>query len=128
MERGVEPALARLAAAHGVATTYTDSRSRPVQVAREVVVAVLDRLGVDASTPAAIRQAAAAVRAEPATTPVVLTQGAAGAADASAGGGVVRLEDGGERPVTAGLPTDLPLGYHEWVDGDRTTPVIVTPG
>ncbi|WP_030201368.1 4-alpha-glucanotransferase [Streptomyces sp. NRRL S-87] len=52
--------LARLAAAHGVATSYEPSHGVTVPVADATVVAVLAALGVDASTPQAVEAALAA--------------------------------------------------------------------
>lgn len=49
--------LARLAALHGVATSYAPSPDVTVQVPDDTVVAVLAALGVDASTPAAVTDA-----------------------------------------------------------------------
>ncbi len=63
--RAVEPALAALAAAHGVATSYRDADDRPVAVARDTVVAVLAALDVDAGTPAAIEAALAVAASGP---------------------------------------------------------------
>ncbi|MEV4438689.1 4-alpha-glucanotransferase [Streptomyces sp. NPDC049577] len=51
---------ARLAALHGVATSYEPSPGRTVRVPEDTVVAVLAALGVDASTPRAVRDALAA--------------------------------------------------------------------
>jgi 4-alpha-glucanotransferase len=53
----VEPLLAQLASAHGVATSYEDWSSRPVQVRRSAVVAALAALDVDAATPEAVSAA-----------------------------------------------------------------------
>ena len=53
--------LERLAAAHGVATSYRDGRRRPVRVDPDVVVQVLRQLEVDAATPADRRRELAAV-------------------------------------------------------------------
>ncbi|URN05935.1 4-alpha-glucanotransferase [Actinomadura madurae] len=47
--------LIRLAGRHGVATRYEDWRGRDTAVAPDTLVAVLAALGVDASTPAAVR-------------------------------------------------------------------------
>ncbi|MER7814208.1 4-alpha-glucanotransferase [Streptomyces sp. NPDC096153] len=52
--------LARLAALHGVATTYSPSAGVTVPVPDSTVVAVLAALGVDAATPDAVRAALAA--------------------------------------------------------------------
>ncbi|GGX37067.1 hypothetical protein GCM10010353_60380 [Streptomyces chryseus] len=65
--------LARLAALHGVATSYQPSAHRTLQVPDDTVVAVLAALGVDARTPEAVRtaleahEAATARRLLPAT-------------------------------------------------------------
>jgi 4-alpha-glucanotransferase len=48
---------ARLAALHGVATSYEPAPGRTVEVPEATVVAVLAALGVDASTPQAVRAA-----------------------------------------------------------------------
>ncbi|WP_433547678.1 4-alpha-glucanotransferase [Streptomyces sp. CA-294286] len=59
--RGAEATgLARLAALHGVATSYAPSEDRTVQVPDTTVVAVLAALDVDAGTPHAIDAALAA--------------------------------------------------------------------
>ncbi|MER5306064.1 4-alpha-glucanotransferase [Streptomyces lasiicapitis] len=52
--------LARLAALHGVATSYSPSPDRTVQASEAAVVAALAALDVDASTPGAVRDAVAA--------------------------------------------------------------------
>jgi 4-alpha-glucanotransferase len=49
--------LARLAAAHGVSTSYETGPGRVVQVPESTVTDVLAALGVDASTPRAVREA-----------------------------------------------------------------------
>ncbi|MER7164220.1 4-alpha-glucanotransferase, partial [Streptomyces lydicus] len=51
---------ARLARLHGIATSYEPAPGRSVQIADDTVVAVLAALGVDASTPHAVRTALAA--------------------------------------------------------------------
>ncbi|MGW1026289.1 4-alpha-glucanotransferase [Streptomyces sp. NPDC002577] len=56
--------LARLAALHGVATSYSPSPGRTVQAPDSAVVATLAALGVDASTPEAIGHALEAREAE----------------------------------------------------------------
>ncbi|MFC5720260.1 4-alpha-glucanotransferase [Streptomyces gamaensis] len=50
---------ARLAALHGVATSYEPAPGRTVEVSEDTVVAVLAALGVDASTPRAVQRALA---------------------------------------------------------------------
>ncbi|MFE0045020.1 4-alpha-glucanotransferase [Streptomyces albireticuli] len=120
---------ARLAALHGVATSYEPSPGDGVPVPEDTVVAVLAALGVDASTPRSVRDALEAHdRAErhrllPAT--VVLRsrapEGARGTAPASAlralpEGTALRVdtEDGGSLPWTYGdaAAPELPLGRH----------------
>ncbi|WP_217566551.1 4-alpha-glucanotransferase [Streptomyces sp. GbtcB7] len=56
--------LARLAALHGVATSYSPSPDRTVAATDTAVVAALAALGVDASAPDAVRAALAAREAE----------------------------------------------------------------
>lgn len=133
--------LAPLAALHGVATTYAPSAGVTVPVPEATVVAVLAALGVDASTPSALRDAldraesAAADRLLPPT--VVLWRGGGKVPSALSelpAGTVVRVEpeggtepprrvepeDGTEPPRRAEPPLDgpardwdeLPLGVH----------------
>lgn len=52
--------LSRLAALHGVATSYSPSADVTVPVPDGTVVAVLAALGVDAATPEAVQEALAA--------------------------------------------------------------------
>ncbi|MFF1835672.1 4-alpha-glucanotransferase [Streptomyces sp. NPDC058231] len=52
--------LSRLAALHGVATSYSPSADVTVTVHDDTVIAVLAALGVDASTPEAVRESLAA--------------------------------------------------------------------
>lgn len=52
--------LSRLAALHGVATSYSPSADATVSVPDDTVVAVLAALGVDAATPEAVRESLAA--------------------------------------------------------------------
>ncbi|MEU9622825.1 4-alpha-glucanotransferase [Streptomyces sp. NPDC048155] len=52
--------LSRLAALHGVATSYSPSADITVPVSDDTVVAVLAALGVDATTPEAVRESLAA--------------------------------------------------------------------
>ncbi|WP_438303825.1 4-alpha-glucanotransferase [Streptomyces sp. HUAS TT11] len=56
--------LARLAALHGVATSYRPSADRTVAASDAAVTAVLAALGVDAGTPDAVRQSLAAHETE----------------------------------------------------------------
>ncbi|MDI2127347.1 4-alpha-glucanotransferase [Yinghuangia seranimata] len=133
--------LARLAGAFGVATEHHGWRGDVVYADEETVRAVLGALGVDASTPDAVRHALVAheaARRGRLLPPVIVTR--AGRAEAFAahcepGARVelwIELEDGGVRrdlaelgrnlpPAVDGtvvqersytLPADLPLGWH----------------
>ncbi|MDJ0379796.1 4-alpha-glucanotransferase [Streptomyces sp. G-G2] len=117
--------LARLAAHHGVATSYRPSADVTVQVPEATVVAVLGLLGVDAATPGAVRaqlalaEQAAAARLLPPT--LVHWDGSPPPAALTAlpPGTRIRLlpEDGYPAEWETGpagpLPgTGLPLGVH----------------
>ena len=64
----VDPDLARLAERYGVATSYEDHLQRHTDVGRDAVVAVLGALGVDATSPEAVRASLAAAGASPPQT------------------------------------------------------------
>ncbi|MGH3877958.1 MAG: 4-alpha-glucanotransferase [Actinophytocola sp.] len=120
--------LRALAAAHGVATWYEDTERRRIDVAADVVVAVLAQLGVDASTPATVAAELADVLARHGRAsvpdPLVLR---AGETPAIGMPGELRLADGTTRPVGHHLPDDLPLGWHTLAIENRTVSVVVTP-
>ncbi|GLZ49437.1 4-alpha-glucanotransferase [Actinomycetospora sp. NBRC 106375] len=125
MPEPVEPELAELATAHGIAVRYRDSSEQEVEVDRGVVVDVLSALDVDATTPPALAAALAAVRsADPGRLPPTLVVDTARSLPFA---GTVVLEDGGERAVGTTLPADLPVGYHRLTGGDRDVTVIVPP-
>lgn len=124
--------LARLAAAHGVVTTYADQLRRPVDVGPDAVVGVLAALGVDASTPAAVRDALRAAESRSPTPPMVVVRRSHGGHVAVGGPAQLRLEEGGHRVVASDggrvrLPPGLPLGWHCLELGDRELPVVVVP-
>uniref|UniRef100_UPI0035A0413C 4-alpha-glucanotransferase n=1 Tax=Actinomycetospora flava TaxID=3129232 RepID=UPI0035A0413C len=122
----MEPELAELATAHGVAVRYRDSSEQEVEVDRGVVLDVLGALDVDATTPAALASALEAVRSvDPDALPATVVVDA-GAGRPLPGPGVVTLEDGSERSVSA-VPDDLPVGYHRLVVGDQDVALIVAP-
>jgi 4-alpha-glucanotransferase len=120
--------LRALAAAHGVATWYEDTERRRVEVAPDVVIAVLAQLGVDAGSPSAVRaQLSDALRRHGRITvpdPLVVR---AGDTPAIGEPGELTLEDGTVRAVAGALPGDLPLGWHTLAVGKRRIPVVVTP-
>ncbi|MGH3916180.1 MAG: 4-alpha-glucanotransferase, partial [Pseudonocardiaceae bacterium] len=127
-------ALHELAAAHGVATWYRDGQRRRVDVDPDVVRRVLGLLGVEADTPAQVRDALAAARRSrgglPAT--VVVRRGQSRKLPAT---GVLRAEDGAERLVRGSLPADLKPGWYSLQtdpgrgDGqaEQLTTVLVAP-
>jgi 4-alpha-glucanotransferase len=110
--------LTALAEAHGVATWYEDWHRERREVAAESVIGVLALLGIDASTPAAVRAALAAAPAErdlPGT--IVLREGQRPPVT-----GQITLEDG-----TRWQDGPLPLGWHTLTAGDRTATLVVVP-
>lgn len=107
----MDSTLDQLAAAHGVATWYRDGQRRRVDVDPGVVRRVLGVLGVDAGTPAQVRDSLTASRQpgrEPAGT-VVLRQGQRRELPAA---GVLQAEDGTERAVRGSIPADLAPGWY----------------
>jgi 4-alpha-glucanotransferase len=128
----VNTELQRLAAAHGVATSYQNWANKPVEVKESAVVAALAALDVDASTPEAIAAALRDVDDAPwreVLPPVVVVRGIGDVVVRTAlqPAADVLLENGGPVAVTS-TPTpgethdgrmawtirlpDLPLGWH----------------
>ncbi|MGW2743846.1 4-alpha-glucanotransferase [Streptomyces sp. NPDC001450] len=108
--------LSRLAGLHGVATSYSPAPDRTVAVSASAVVAALAALGIDASTPDAVRTALAErereLRARLLPPTVVQWAGADGppAAFAALPPGTrlrVETEQGEERDGIEGLPTGV---------------------
>ncbi|MDF3291242.1 4-alpha-glucanotransferase [Streptomyces silvisoli] len=129
--------LARLAALHGVDTRYEPAPGRVVRVPEATVITVLAALGVDASSPQAVRDALAAheqrLRTRLLPPCLVLRAGAAlrSRLPELPDGTVcaVELETGEQVP---GHADPLPLGYHMLrvrVPDGRTAvaPLIVVP-
>ena len=151
------PALAALAAAHGVATEFLDWKDRPTTVAAETLTAVLTALGVEVSDPeAALAEHRNAGWRRMLPSCLVLTEGDLRevVAHVPAGDPVtvrLELEDGTTRELVQlenwepdreidgqllgeasfALPADLPLGYHtlraDSGELDATGTLIVTP-
>ncbi|MBT2386900.1 4-alpha-glucanotransferase [Streptomyces sp. ISL-11] len=137
---------ARLAALHGVATSYETAPGHSVPVPEDTVVAVLAALGVDASTPRSVRDALEThdrtedSRLLPAT--VVLRSAPDGTTPAPVLPGLpdgtalrVDTEDGHALPwhPSGGAPSPLPPGRHllrAQAPGGRTATatLIVAPG
>ena len=123
----IEPGLATLAAAYGVATEYIGATGRPVGVTAETVVTVLGALGVEAGTPVAVAAALAEVelgpwrRLLPPTVVVPAGQPGSLLAHAPAGASLeatVVTEAGARRTVPVGTP-----GASATVDGVSRTAV-----
>lgn len=120
----LDPALAELAAAHGVATEYRDHLRRRVAIRPESVVAALDALGVDPSSPTPSNDA---------LPPVVVLRTSEQRALPVTGRSRLVLETGDSRELAAGadgrllLPAGLPLGWHRLDTSDGELPVVVAP-
>jgi 4-alpha-glucanotransferase len=127
----VSPELAALAAAHGVAVDYKDQLERTVHVAAEAVVAALDALGVDASTPTAIAASLRDVEQMPAASPVVVMRRSQHRDVPVGSSASLLLESGDEVAVTvdggAARLGGLPLGWHTLHTDDGAIPVVVAP-
>jgi 4-alpha-glucanotransferase len=127
-----DPDLRRLAETHGVAVTYLDQLRRPVEVAADSVVGVLGALGVDATTPAAVRESLRLAESVSPTPPVAVVRRSRGGSVAVGSAAMLRLEDGTHRTVPRDggrivLPAGLPLGWHRLETADGELPVVVTP-
>jgi 4-alpha-glucanotransferase len=129
----MDETLAELARAHGVATRYENWQRHRVEVAPEVIVAVLGVLGVVADRPAAVRDALAEVRARRqarAVPPTLVVR--QGQQPPAVPDGELFCPDGTGRPVRGRLPTDLTPGWYRLVttgspgSGQQST-VIVSP-
>jgi 4-alpha-glucanotransferase len=88
---------------------YVDDRGQEHAVSADTVAAVAEAIGV----PGPDAEGAAPVIVRPGWLPDV--------------DGIVELEDGSEKPVGAGRPTDLPYGYHHLVTGSRRRLLIAAP-
>ncbi|MGH4018551.1 MAG: 4-alpha-glucanotransferase [Pseudonocardiaceae bacterium] len=120
--------LEALAHAHGVACWYRDGERRRVDVDAEVVVTVLGLLGVDASTPSAVRHGLAAVRERWAAGRLPGTVALrSGRVRPLPGPGVLVDEDGRARVVDDALPADLPAGWYTLRVGEQEATVVVPP-
>ncbi|MDX3754421.1 4-alpha-glucanotransferase [Streptomyces sp. AK02-04a] len=107
--------LARLAALHGVATSYSPSPDRTVAATDTAVVAALAALGVDASTPDAVRAALAASEAETRERllpPTVVCWGASPPAALAGLPTGTRLRITTEQGETRAAAEQLPPGVH----------------
>ncbi|WP_239149504.1 4-alpha-glucanotransferase [Streptomyces sp. SID12501] len=113
---GERLALARLAELHGVAPSFSPSPDHAVAASDSALVAVLAALGVDATTPEAVRAALEARERELAARllPPTVVCGADGTADALAGlPEGTRLTIRTEQGETCDSVDRLPPGVHE---------------
>ncbi len=117
--------LAALAEAHRVATWFENSRRKRQDVPASSVVAVLGLLGVDATTPEAVRRELTAVRRTDRLPDTVVVR--IGTTTPLPGPATITLEDGTSRNATGEIPDDLPLGWHTLTADDRTITLIVVP-
>ncbi|MGY1500878.1 4-alpha-glucanotransferase [Streptomyces sp. QTS52] len=109
-------ALARLAELYGVAPSFSPSPDHAVAASDSALVAVLAALGVDATTPEAVRGALTARERELAARllPPTVVCGADGTADALAAlPGGTRLRIRTEQGETCDSVDQLPAGVHE---------------
>jgi len=120
--------LHELADLHGVATRYENADQVWVEVAEDVVVAVLGQFGVDATGEEAIAEALTAAREARSAAvlpPTIVVREGTGrplGVDAE-----VVLEDGTRRRADGELPADLPLGWHRVVTADQDVVLAVVP-
>ena len=129
-------ALAALADAMGVATTYADYRKRRVQVGAQAVRHALAAMGVDAGDDAAAAHSLAALRRDRAQRllpPSIVVRRGEPLRVPAGSRLTLLIEQGTELQVAAvgdrlALPADVPDGYHRLVteQGD-TTHLIVAP-
>ncbi|EST35565.1 hypothetical protein N566_17645 [Streptomycetaceae bacterium MP113-05] len=108
--------LARLAAAHGVATSYEPAPGRVVEVSDDTAVAVLAALGVDATTSRAVREALAlheqdSQRLLPPTVVLRTPSRSSTLPDLPDGTALQVVTESGQL-LEWGLGTPLPLGAH----------------
>lgn len=121
----VDPALAELAAAHGVATEYRDQLNRRVGIRAESVVAVLGALGVDPSSPPPTPDAMPPI--------VVLRSSQQQTLSKVRGRARLLLEAGDSRELDGSsgdgvtIPAGLPLGWHRLDTPHGEIPVVVAP-
>lgn len=123
--------LQRVAAAHGVATSYRNERRQPVQVDPQVVIRVLGLLEVDAGCAAARRGELArlAERDAAESVPATVALRVGGVARKLPGARLLLGEDGAEREVRDELPGDVSPGWYrcELVGGRQVTVVAAPP-
>lgn len=121
--------LRRLAAAHGVATSYRNERREPVEVDADVVVRVLGLLDVDARTEAARHRELARLeeRDRAGVLPPTVAAHVDGRPQPLPGAALLVAEDGGRIEVREELPGDLPPGWYRLHTRDGQQATLVAP-
>lgn len=123
--------LRRLAAAHGVATSYRNERREPVQVDADIVIRVLGLLDVDAGSEAGRRQELAklAERERAGALAPTIAVRVDGRPRPLPGAALLDGEDGDRIEVRDELPADLPPGWYrlQLRDGQQATLVAAPP-
>jgi 4-alpha-glucanotransferase len=123
--------LRRLAALHGVATSYRNERRQPVEVDGEVVIRVLGLLEVDAGTEADRRRELAKLADHDRAGVIAPTIAVRVTGRPQPLNGAVALigEDGNRIAVRDELPADLAPGWYRLHtrDGQQTTLVAAPP-
>ncbi|WP_328354488.1 4-alpha-glucanotransferase [Mycobacterium sp. NBC_00419] len=123
--------LRRLAAAHGVATSYRNERRETVQVDADVVTRVLGLLDVDAGTEAARRVEldTLAQHADAGALAPTIAVRADGQARSLPGAALLVDEDGEQTEVRDEFPAGMATGwYHLHTrDGQQSTVVVAPP-
>ncbi len=106
--------LRRLAAAHGVATSYRNERREPVEVDADVVIRVLGLLDVDAGTEADRRRGLARLedRERAGVLPPTVATRVNGRPRPLPGAALLVGESGSRIEVRDELPGDLPPGWY----------------
>ena len=130
-----EPApddLRRLAAAHGVATSYNNERREPVNVDADVVIRVLGLLDVDATTDSARRGELAKLAETDRAgllAPTVSVRVDGRTPQRVAGAAALQADDGTLTEVDELLPADLSPGWYRLHtrDGQQVTLVAAPP-
>ncbi|OBB87219.1 4-alpha-glucanotransferase [Mycobacterium sp. 852002-30065_SCH5024008] len=123
--------LRRLAAAHGVATSYRNERREPVEVDADVVIRVLGLLDVDAASEADRRRELAklAERDRAGALPPTVSVRPDGRPRPLPGAALLVGEDGDRTEVRDELPGDLTPGWYrlQLRDGQEATLVAAPP-
>ncbi len=123
--------LRRLAAAHGVATSYNNERREPVEVDADVIITVLGLLDVEAATEADRRRELAKVAELDQAGMIAPTVAVRvdGSTHTVPGAQLLVGEDGTQIEVENSLPVDLPVGWYRLhtSQGQEVTLVAAPP-